>query len=92
MSGRTLRAYVFVSFLHGVFDSAGGLAGVVGVATGLPPVLVGIALIAAISLLGMVVLLRVWHSDESLTSETFSSPSTEASADAMAGVGARNDG
>jgi RsiW-degrading membrane proteinase PrsW (M82 family) len=58
-----LVAYLFVSALHGLFDSAGGIAVRVAAVSGLAPLGVGIGVIVAISLVAFVALLRLWHSE-----------------------------
>lgn len=63
---RLLGVYLFVSFLHGVFDSSSGIAGALGALSGIEPTLVGVALILVISVVAFVVLVRMWHSDRAV--------------------------
>lgn len=64
---RLLGAYLFVSLLHGLFDSSSGIASIVGSATGLTGLLIGIGLIVIISVVAFVVLVRVWRSDRAVS-------------------------
>jgi RsiW-degrading membrane proteinase PrsW (M82 family) len=58
-----LGAYLFVSVLHGLFDSAGGIAATVAAISGLSPVTVGVGVIIVISLVAFMALFRLWHSE-----------------------------
>jgi RsiW-degrading membrane proteinase PrsW (M82 family) len=58
-----LGAYLFVSVLHGLFDSAAGIAVSLAAITGLAPIPIGVGVIAAISLVAFLSLFRLWHSD-----------------------------
>ncbi|HEY2596226.1 MAG TPA: PrsW family glutamic-type intramembrane protease, partial [Chloroflexota bacterium] len=60
---RLLGFYLFVSVLHGLFDSAAGIATALGDVSGLQPTLVGVGVIVLISVVAVVVLFRQWHSD-----------------------------
>jgi RsiW-degrading membrane proteinase PrsW (M82 family) len=60
---RLLGVYLFVSFLHGLFDSSSGIASILGGASGLSGVLIGVGVILIISVVALVILVRVWHSD-----------------------------
>jgi RsiW-degrading membrane proteinase PrsW (M82 family) len=63
---RLLGVYLFVSILHGLFDSASGIAVALGNVSGLEPTLIGVGLILVISIVAIVVLVRVWHSDQAV--------------------------
>jgi RsiW-degrading membrane proteinase PrsW (M82 family) len=58
-----LGAYLFVSVLHTLFDSVGGIALIVAAITGFAPVFAGLGVIVAISLIAFIALFRLWHSD-----------------------------
>jgi protease PrsW len=58
-----LGAYLLVSALHGLFDSMGGIAALVGPATGLSPTAIGLGVLGLISLVAFVVLHRLWRSE-----------------------------
>jgi RsiW-degrading membrane proteinase PrsW (M82 family) len=58
-----LGAYVFVSVLHGLFDSVGGIAVDVAAISGLAPIAVAAGVVVAISLVAFIALFRLWHSD-----------------------------
>jgi RsiW-degrading membrane proteinase PrsW (M82 family) len=60
---RLLGAYLFVSVLHALFDSAGGIAVTVAVISGLAPIAIGVAVIVVISLVAFMALFRLWHSE-----------------------------
>jgi RsiW-degrading membrane proteinase PrsW (M82 family) len=60
---RLLVAYLFVSVLHGLFDSAGGIAESVAVISGLAAVGVGVGVIIVISVIAFILLFRLWHSE-----------------------------
>jgi RsiW-degrading membrane proteinase PrsW (M82 family) len=58
-----LGAYLFVSILHSLFDSAGGIAVSLAALTGLAPIAIGVGVIIAISLIAFIALFRLWHSE-----------------------------
>jgi len=62
-TSRLVGAYVFVSVLHGLFDSAGGIAVVVAAVTGVSPVAIGVGVIVVLSVVAFMVLFRLWHSE-----------------------------
>ena len=64
---KLLLTYLFVSFLHGLFDSASGIAAIIGDISGLAPVAVGVGVIVVISIVAFVVLFRLWHSETAVT-------------------------
>jgi RsiW-degrading membrane proteinase PrsW (M82 family) len=63
---RLLGVYLFVSLLHGLFDSSSGIASILGSPSGLEGVLIGVGVILVISVLALIVLVRVWHSDRAV--------------------------
>ena len=72
-----LGAYLLVSALHGLFDSMGGIAALVGAATGLAPTATGLGVLGLISLVAFVVLHRLWRSAAAPDMATAPLPSTE---------------
>ena len=64
---KLLGVYLFVSFLHGLFDSASGIAVAVASVSSVPPIAAGVAVILLISVIAFVVLYRLWHSEAAAT-------------------------
>jgi RsiW-degrading membrane proteinase PrsW (M82 family) len=60
---RLIVAYLFVSVLHGLFDSTAGIAEAIASISGAPPILVGIGVIFVVSVAALVVLVRLWRSE-----------------------------
>jgi RsiW-degrading membrane proteinase PrsW (M82 family) len=58
-----LGAYLFVSILHTLFDSVGGISVVISAITGYAPIAVGFGVIVAISLIAFITLYRLWHTE-----------------------------
>ena len=58
---RLLGAYLLVAVLHGLFDSATGIAVAVAAISGAAPVLVGVGVIVVISLVALVLLVGLWR-------------------------------
>jgi protease PrsW len=71
---RLLAAYVLVSLLHGLFDSASGIAVALATVSGVAPALIGLAVIGVISLAAFVVLVRVWHSERTVSTQPQAAP------------------
>jgi RsiW-degrading membrane proteinase PrsW (M82 family) len=60
---KLVLAYLFVSLLHGLFDSAAGIAGAVAAISGVAAPIIGVGVIVVISLAAFVVLVRLWRSE-----------------------------
>jgi RsiW-degrading membrane proteinase PrsW (M82 family) len=58
---RLLGAYLLVAVLHGLFDSATGIAIAVASISGVAPILVGVGVIVVISLVALVLLVALWR-------------------------------